>query len=105
MNRRGHALPLLMTVLAALAISGAVLGMRLSSNTHARRSDDVRLQALWLARSALSAEVTGERRVDTPFGPALVHAGRGSVLVDLQGASATITSEPYVERFLASSPP
>lgn len=106
MNRRGHALALVMAVVAAMTIGGGIVTSQLSSRTHARRADDVRLQALWLARSALDAGITTGRRVDSSQGPASLHVERrGGVVVvqvDLAGASATIVSAPYSERFTAA---
>ena len=103
MSRRGNTLLLILVVLAMLAAGGAVFATRLSAEHHRRPADDLRLQALWLARSALHAGVGSSREVQTEAGPARLSVTvRGAVTtarVELLGAVATVQSEPYVERF------
>lgn len=55
MSRRGHALPLMMTVLAALSVTSTVLYVRIDARIEDRREDALRGQARWLARSAALA--------------------------------------------------
>lgn len=84
---------------SALLISGAVLAGRADAGIRQQHADDVRLQALWLARSALLANVTGERTVETPLGAATVTVAGGTATVEIGGALATVQREPWVERF------
>lgn len=95
--RRGHVLLLLMSLLVALGIAGLLFANRASRAIEARPADDVRIQALWLARSALDAGVGGVRQVETPSGVAVVRASGGSVTVTLAGATAEVGQDE--ERF------
>ncbi len=101
--RRGYALLLVVSVLSAMVISGAVMVARASGELHQREADNVRRQALWLARSALSAGLSGARAVETPEGPARVTVRRSGaateVVVHLEGHVATVVSAPYAERY------
>lgn len=101
--RQGYALLLVVSVLSAMVISGAVMASRASVELHQREADAVRRQALWLARSALTAGLGGERRVETPQGPATVSIRREGaatvVVVTLEGQRATVVSAPYAERY------
>ncbi len=102
-RQRGHLLLLLMVILSAAGLSGALLASQMSQRVEARADDALRAQALWLARSALDAGATGLHRIDTPSGVALVQitaqgAGRRAV-VDLGPARATVQDHPPLERF------
>lgn len=99
MNRRGNALLLILMVIAMGAAAGVVFYARLSNEQLGQRTDERRVQALWLARSALEVGFSGDRRVETPLGPATLHAGAGEVLVELDGGRATVIREPYQERW------
>ncbi len=103
MNRRGHTLLLVMAVIAALLAGATVVYGKLSGQAQQRPARELRVQALWLARSALSAGVTGSREVWTPHGLARVRVERqGSVVsaqVELGGARASLRSDPYQERY------
>lgn len=103
MNQRGHLLLLLLMVLAALALSSALVATRVGDRIEARQTDEVRMQALWLARSALDAGASGVHQVQTPLGLALVRVtadGRQrSVRVDLASARAVVSSTPAMERY------
>ncbi len=107
MNRRGHTLPLIMLVLAMSAVAMAVFWTRYSKAQHGWYDDELRAQALWLARSALAVDTVGSRDVQTDQGLAQVEvnprAGTTTVVVDLGGARATISSDPYSERFVAAA--
>jgi hypothetical protein len=76
--RRGHALLLVLVLSAATLTAFAIFAARLTQRTERRRAEAVRVQALWLARSALSSGAAGSREVDTP-------AGRMTVTVSHQG--------------------
>lgn len=106
MRQRGHVLLLLMMALAAVLVCTSIFANRLNMDIEARRSTDLRVQALWLARSAVDAGVTGVQQVQTPSGPAFVRVERGpagtSARVDLSGASALVTTEPAQERFVGA---
>ena len=103
MSRRAYVMPLMMVFLAALAALGTVFTNRLSVDLLARRDGEVRAQALWLARSALDAGVSGRHAVTTPLGDAVVvvqgSPGHREVRVVLGGAEASITEHPHTERF------
>jgi len=105
MNRRGFVLALLMVVLLSLVAAGGLFTSRVSVDLAARRSGELRTQALWLARSALDAGVTGTRRVQTPRGAATVvvqRAGKQTTArVELAGALAEIGTDPWTERYQA----
>lgn len=98
MNRRGHALLLVLAVLATLGAAGTVFFTRLSVDVNERRAERVRTQAFWLARSAITAGISGTRAVETPEGPARVRVRRQgdavSAEVQLEGAEATLSTEP-----------
>ncbi len=103
MSRRGHSLMLILIVLAMSAAAGTIFMTRLSGEQHGWHEQEVRSQALWLARSALAAGVSGQRQVTTPLGPATVvverRGGRSTAQVALQGGRASVQSEPYRERY------
>jgi len=100
--RRGHILALMLIVLMAITAGGMVFTNRVSVDILDRRSADVRLQTLWLARSALDAGVWGPRVVETPAGEATVLVQPGvSAEVTLAGARAVITVSPPSERYFA----
>ena len=103
MSRRGHSLILILVVVAMGAAASAVFFSRLSLEQHRWQPDQVRTQALWLARSAVDAGVIGQRKVATSLGEATVDVqGSGpaiTVTVALEGAQATVQTSPYVERY------
>ncbi len=77
MSRRGHILALMMIVLAAVLAGTVGFTNRFSIDLSARRQADLRIQALWLARSALDAGITGTQQVQTASGPAVVEVRAG----------------------------
>lgn len=107
MRERGHVLLLLMVALSASLVSLAVFSDRLNLDIEARASTDLRTQALWLARSAVSAGVSGVHEVETSAGVAVVRVerlGAGvSARVTLGGASAIVTTSPAEERYVGPS--
>ncbi len=70
--RRGHVLALVMAVLIALSALGSVLWARAQSAAAAARSEDLRVQALWLARSAARTGYSGAAQVELGRGKARV---------------------------------
>jgi len=102
MNQRGHLLVFLATIVAAALFASVVVTNRISRSIEDRAAEEVRTQALWLARSALDAGVVGTRRVTTASGVAVVRARAASVDVDLAGARATASKSPPRERFTAA---
>ena len=105
MRARGHALLLVMMMLAALSVTGAILGTRLATDLRSAHEDTRRDQLMWLARSAaahkrsrtttvlvggervrLQVAVTGRRTTATAAGVA------GTAVVTRGG-------EGYQERF------
>lgn len=102
-SRRAQTLPMVMTLLGVVAIAGLVFSARYSLDLGSRRDQDLRVQALWLARSAHKAGLTGTHVVSCPQGPALVRVlSQGAstlVEVELHGVMASVRSEPYTERF------
>ena len=71
-RRRGHVLGLVMAVLAALSALGGVLWARARSAAEAARGEDLRVQALWLARSAARTGYSGATQVELGRGKARV---------------------------------
>lgn len=63
MNRRGHALHLVMVALTALSVLGAIAWDRIASHRFARRAEERRLQALWMARGSALAGRPGTRKL------------------------------------------
>jgi len=104
-SRRGHTLLLIMVVLAMSAAAGTVFFTRLSLEQAQVAPDELRVQALWLVRSALDAGVSSPRRVETALGPAAVSVGQrggaAEVEVELAGGHAVVGGEPYQERWYA----
>ncbi len=104
MSRRGHTLLLIMLVLAMSAAAGSVYFTRISIDQAAAEREQVRVQALWLARSALEVGVSGRREVLTPVGTAVVRpgiqGGAPTVEVELSGGRATVGGEPHEERWV-----
>jgi len=105
MHPRGHALFLVMLLMAALAVTGAILGTRLATDLRASADDSRRAQLLWLARTA-SAQ--GKARTTT----VVVGRERLSLQVAVRGGTVTATAsgaagravvtrgeERYQERF------
>ena len=99
MRRRGHALVLMMVVLAALGVSLGVFMDRVTMDLSKRKADEIRTQAIWLARSALDSRQRGVMRVNTDHGEAVVHTRDDSVSVQLAGAEATIQRHPWTEHY------
>lgn len=95
MRRHGHALLLMMTVLAALAMGGLVMASRLEHQGQLHARDAVRTQALWLARSALETGQPGSQTVATPVGAATVKVERkgevATATAQLPGGTAQVT--------------
>ena len=106
-TNRGHVLLLLMTFLTVGTIGFAVMASSLNQRISTRHSAEVRLQTLWLARSALSAGVTGKKEVSTPYGLAQVQVekskdGKLVAHATLVGAVAEISRTPsdaWLERY------
>jgi hypothetical protein len=108
MNRRGSMLLLLMVVVAVIAGGTILIGSRTRAEISRYQQDDLRLQALWLARSALDTGLRGTSTVSTALGSATVTVSGADpatrVVVELAGARAEVTTRPYAERF-APAPP
>lgn len=92
---RGYTLLLVMTVIAAAGFSFTVMATRLSVSTVQRELAQVRTQALWLGRSAITAGATGTTGVATPVGKAAVQVarkdGRTVATVVLPGGTAVVS--------------
>jgi hypothetical protein len=101
--QRGHVILLLMTAIAAFVFAAALFAGRLSMDIEGRHDEDVRVQCLWLARSALDVGIAGAHTVATPHGEAAVRvSGSGdaaTAVVELAGARAEVGGQPRVERF------
>ena len=87
-NARGHALFLLLAVLAAIAAVGAAVTVRLSVDLESRRADDRRLQALWLGRSGVTLGKAG--RFEVRLGPDVAQVTTTST-VEKDGKRVTAT--------------
>ena len=109
MKQRGHVLLLITMVLLAMTAAGLRLAMRTSARLDDRPAEEVRLQALWLARSAVDAGALGTFDVSTAAGAAHVEVSRrGPVVVarvQLEGAEAVATSAPWEERYTPAITP
>ncbi len=101
MRRRGHVLSLVAVVLAIGITAIAVFLTRFSVNDASRRGDRVRVQTLWLARSACWAGA-GVRTVSTPSGAAEVTRAGTSVEVRLASARVELDCSSGVTRFSAA---
>jgi len=99
MMRRGHALVLMMVILAACGVAFGVFVDRFTLDLQQRKQGEVRTQALWLARSALDTGQAGQQRVQTPHGEAVVRMSAEGCTVELAGGRATITRTPWTERY------
>ncbi len=107
-QERGHVLLLVLMIMAAIAVAAAIFSQRVNADIRGRDDDDVRRQALWLARSAVEAGVEGHHDMMTPSGQAAVDVrdGDGSTAeVTLAGAVATVQQRPWTERFTPASAP
>ncbi|HVE86027.1 MAG TPA: hypothetical protein VND93_24390 [Myxococcales bacterium] len=89
---------LVMTILAAAAAASIVMASRLSIDIAGRRPDAARLQALWLARSAILSGLSGSQQVLTHSGEATVHTerreGQVKAVVVLEGGKAEVSAVP-----------
>lgn len=107
--QRGHVLLLLTMILLAMSAIGLRIVSRMSVDLDDRPAEEVRLQALWLARSAVDAGVRGSRAVPTPVGPAqvrVVQVGlQVTAQVELEGAVAVVSSGPWQERYTPAATP
>ena len=103
--QRGHIVALMLIVLAVLSTSVVVFSGRLSVDILARRNDAVRSQTLWLARSALQTGQRGTQTVQTAHGSASVRVSGGRATVILQGNEASITADPWTERYTRQTSP
>lgn len=74
--RRGQVSLLALTIVIASIAMSVVFISRVSVDERARRSDEGRLQALWLARSAVTAGVAGASKIETTRGVAAVQVTR-----------------------------
>jgi hypothetical protein len=108
MNRRGSTLLLLMVVVAVIAGGAILIGSRTRAEISGYQEDDLRLQALWLARSALDVGLRGTSTVSTAQGSATVTVSGADaatrVVVELAGTRAEVTASPYTERFVSAPP-
>lgn len=103
---RGHVAWLMLAVVLALLTLSFGFYTRLSADWNARRGGHERQQALWLARSAVTAGVTGRQVVKTPAGDVTVTVTKAGprVVATAQlahGGRAEVTSAPreWSERF------
>lgn len=102
MRRRGYALLVVLLAMSAASVAGAIFATRLSVNFNARTAEALRLQALWLARSACSAQVAGRSTVQTERGRAAVSRAGTVVSVELAGARATVDCVSREERYFSN---
>jgi hypothetical protein len=105
MKRRGHVAYLVLMVMAAVVAGAGGFATRALAASWVHRRDAVRLQALWLLRSAEAAGLKKDERIATPFGTAAVHVERkgkaSRYFVDLQGDRAE-TDDAGAERYQAA---
>lgn len=103
---RGNVAALMLVVAVALVTLSWAFFARLSVDWSGRRAGLERQQALWLARSAVTAGVAGRQVVKTALGEATVTVTKAGARVVAtaelpRGARAEVTSGPgeWVERF------
>ena len=107
MRARGHALMLLLTFLTVASIGFAVMASRVGAKISTHRPGEVRLQTLWLARSAVTAGITGKNEVSTAYGVAEVKVEKSKdatvlATVQLAEGSAEVSRGPsggWLERY------
>ena len=103
MNRQGYVLALTIVIITMLSAGLVVFTNRFSVDLQARQAAQLRTQTLWLARSAILADVRGKREVPTPYGMAQVQVERQGAgmraRVDLGGARAEVSSAPPAETY------
>lgn len=94
MKRRGYILVGVMAVIAVIGILVLTVAAQIDRAIHRRRADEGRVQALWLARTAVMAGITGQQTVITSLGGATVRVERkGSNVVafaTLNGGTARV---------------
>lgn len=102
---RGSTTLLVSMVLLSLLALGGLFAMRLEVHRAGTRAQQARLAALWLARSALTAGVTGTSTVKVAQGEAVVQvaakSGGREAIVTLRGGRATVTAtkDGWTERY------
>lgn len=101
MRRTGYALMLVIFALGAAATAGVIFAARLSVNHNARKAEAVRLQALWLGRSACETRLSAPRRVGTEVGEAALSRVGAAVTVELAAGVATVDCASHEERYFA----
>ena len=95
----GHALLLVLSGLAALGAASAVVASRFDGDLAARRSEDLRTQALWLARSAAATGAAGTLEVPLEHGSARVVTKVSGAAVEVEVTLAgTGTARASVRR-------
>ncbi|MDP2269504.1 MAG: hypothetical protein Q8K32_02160 [Archangium sp.] len=99
MKRRGYALMVVVFAFGATAIALTVFSTRLSLELNARKAESVRVQTLWLARSACTAGVTGARTVPTESGEAAITRSGTRVRVLLSASTATVDCVTHEESY------
>lgn len=96
MKSRGHALLLVMMIMAAAGAAAIVMASRISIDILGRRPAAARLQALWLARSAILSGASGRHDVVTASGRATVRAERQGnrlrAIAELQNGRAEVSA-------------
>ncbi|HEY3449349.1 MAG TPA: hypothetical protein VGK67_23545 [Myxococcales bacterium] len=91
-NVRGYALLLVLVGIAAALALGTLVGGRIDGDLLATRADEERLQALWLARSAVAQQKAGDREIAVRGGKAKVHATAKAGAEKLVEATVTTAS-------------
>ena len=102
----GHALALVLVALAAIAGLGALVSNRLDSRISRAREDELRTQAIWLARSAAARGQAADRQVALHGASAHVRVtlSAGQVVAEAKipghgPARATATTSDWHESF------
>lgn len=114
-NRRGYVLLAVMALVSLLGVLGILVASQIDTAIQRREADASRTQALWLARSAVLAGVTGSQTVVTAHGNANLRiervAGKVVAVATLPSGSARVeavlngpTVEQWQERYDAARP-
>lgn len=89
---RGHAMALMLAVMAALGIVGGLTAQRVQQATAAKVREHARVQLLWLARSAVRHTPPGTRQVPALGGVRIEVERRGEETIARARAEAGVAT-------------
>lgn len=104
MRQRGHVLVVVMAIATLLVLAAFGVANVLVNRAQKKRPDAARVQALWLARSAILTGATGAQTLNTASGPATVKVeakGQKRVAtVTMKAGTATASGTPGADGFV-----